>query len=174
MLRSLLTWFLLLGSALAISACCVNNTCLCQDAYDDDVFLRFNLDVANGGFKPTEVDTLVLVRRIKDPKSSTRPDTVVIGRALANVAQPFSIGPSRPFTRSGVRFTQFIYTVALLHSERRFVVDPIEVESRFVDESACCTCSRNRKKTVVVNNVQYDAHDPTDQDQPVYITLSKQ
>ncbi|MCB2377735.1 hypothetical protein LGH70_09095 [Hymenobacter sp. BT635] len=174
MLRSLLTWFLLLGSGLLLSACCVNNTCLCQDGADDDVFLRFNLDPANKGFTAREVDTILIVRRPKDPRSTIRPDTIVIGRALANVAEPIAIGPGRPFSRSGVRFTQFIYNLSFLHSEKRFVVDPIAVESRPVDESACCTCSRNQKKVVVVNNVQYDAHDPTNEDKPVYITLNKE
>ncbi|TGE16805.1 hypothetical protein [Hymenobacter elongatus] len=171
MLRKLLTWFLLLGATLAVSACCVNNTCFCRDNNDDVVFFRFTL--GPGQFSAAEVDTVYIQRKALDPKSAFKGDSIRIIRTPANAGDSLVLGPTGPFTALGVRFTNYQYTIRLTHPVRRFVIDSLRVEGRFESESGCCTCYRNLRKSLRVNGVRYDAYDPTGEDKPVYIPLSK-
>jgi hypothetical protein len=180
MLRSLFTWFLLLGAALAISACCVNNTCDCRDTYDNVVFFRFNVAPNSpGGFTPQELDTIYIQRKPVNPKSLIKADTVRLIRALADAQDSVAIGPNLTFGSATLPFTKYQYTIwpairsTATLPRPTFVVDSLHVESTFADVSGCCTCYKNIRKDLHLNGKLVSALDESGQDQPVYITLSK-
>ncbi|TGE29625.1 hypothetical protein [Hymenobacter metallicola] len=160
MLRNLFTWFLLLGAALTVAACCVNNECDCRDNTDDAVYLKFSLaDSANAGpgFVYEELRRIYIrrqpVRSTNEIGTLPGPDSVLLTRTRAQLRDSLLLSPSSPFTSSGRRFDAYQYTIRIANPKKaqaqtnRFVLANISVQGAFDEASACCTCYRNTVKT---------------------------
>lgn len=159
MLRNLLTWFLLLGAALTVAACCVNNECECRDNTDDAVYLKFSLVDSDGtgpGFTYDELSRFYIrrqpVRGERETAALPSPDSVLITRTQAQLRDSLILSPTTPFTSSGRRFDAYRYSIRIVTPKKgqeqfsRFVLSNISVQGTFDETSACCTCYRNTKK----------------------------
>ncbi|MCB2408295.1 hypothetical protein [Hymenobacter lucidus] len=160
MQRNLLTWFLLLGSALAISACCANNECVCLDNTDDAVYLKFSLDSLGGtGFFYRELRTIYIrripVRGANETAVLPAPDSVLITRTRTQLRDTIVLSPTTPFTSSGRRFDAYSYVIRLARREKDpkpFIISNLSVQGVFDEASGCCTCYRNSVKTFKLTN----------------------
>ncbi|UOQ74629.1 hypothetical protein [Hymenobacter cellulosilyticus] len=175
MLRSSFTRLLLLGSTLALGACCANKSCFCQDAYDNVVFFRFNVKPGTpGAFTAAELATIIITRTPVSPRSTFKPDTVRLTRTLAQVDDSIALGTSLTFPSAGLRFTQYQYKIwpASL-PKQTFVIDSLRVQSRPDAVDGCCTCYQVTRKDLRLDKDSINVMDPTGQDKPVYVLLNK-
>ncbi len=188
MLRLLSYWFLILASTLLLSACCGSVSCECDDAYDNALFFRFNLDsTATRGFTSADVDTVYLKRYAIPVAGSVtpRPDSVRLIRPRSTAAAPVIISVGRPFL-TGNRLEAYTYDLYLGKSfsvsraRAQYQIEAVKLQGEFVG-NGCCTCNRNLRKTLTLTStvngttttLPYDLADPTGEDQPVYVTLSR-
>jgi hypothetical protein len=169
----LFTWLLGLLLATAVSACCGSVSCECDDTLEDAIYFQFNLADSQGatGFRPADVDTVVLVRYpYVDPLVQLPPnapkvpnDTARIIRSLELVAEPIILNTGAPFTAGGARkFDAYKYQ---LYVVRHFPgsttppeivfysLDSIMLAGRFVGDG-CCTCYQNEGKKLRVTKAE--------------------
>ncbi|PJJ59195.1 hypothetical protein [Hymenobacter chitinivorans] len=176
MLRSFLTWLLLLGSTLLVGACCANNSCYCQDTFDNVVFFRFNAVAGTpGAFTPQELDTIIITRTPVAPKSTLKPDTIRIVRAtLAQIDDSIALGQGLTFSSAPLRFTKYQYRIWPAGLPQQvFKIDSLNVQSRPDAVDGCCTCYKVIAKDLRLNNVPVNLLDPKDSEKPVYTLLRK-
>lgn len=166
MRRTLFTWFLLLGAALAISACCANNSCDCRDSTDDAVYLRFSLDSLGGtGFYSKEVRNVYIRRqpvRMADEKAALpAPDSVRLTRTLAQLRDSIVLSPTTPFTNQGRRFDAYQYIIRMPEKIgakplRKLLISDVSVQGSFNQSDGCCTCYTNTRKQLTIDGKKYD------------------
>ena len=148
---------------MALSGCCANNSCICEDELADALFFSFDIKTANG-FAAAEIDTLFIVR-ITHPTAAyptivrdsvlrilpltasgtdLKRDSIVINNAspfsLAGgntklSAYDYQINASQVTASGGIRTTRrFTYTITNIKLDGRY------------DANGCCTCYLNTQK----------------------------
>lgn len=186
MVRSFLTWFLLLTTAILVAACCGSTACECNDEFADAVGLRFSVDtLASGtkkGFTSAEIDTVYLVRVPKDTAQRPRADTVTLSRSrLQAVTQPIIINNATPFTRAGNRnLDQYSYELYVARRRAkvtptfRYLINRVELRTDY-EADGCCTCFQNSNKLVYVNGnpTPLNQTDPNGENQLRSIEVTK-
>ncbi|MBC6988477.1 MULTISPECIES: hypothetical protein [Hymenobacter] len=175
MLRSFFTWLLVISSAALVAACCGSVACTCQDAYADAVVFRFNLDPSSANrFQPAQVDSVVLTRYLvtSDSAKST-PDKVRLYRPVVNAGDSILLNNNAPFLQTGTRkLNSYRYDIYLPRTKAIYHVRNINLDGDFDDVNGCCTCYRNKKKTLVFQGKPYDLTDATGKNllNPIVIT----
>ncbi|GAA3956364.1 hypothetical protein [Hymenobacter algoricola] len=158
MIRPLLTWLLLAGTATLTAACCGSVSCDCQDGSADAVVFRFDRDSTQGGtgFRAAEL-TSVSIRRVPlDNTQQLRPDSVLLTRSRATTHRPIIINNAQPLAPNGTRkLNQYRYVIRLSGQNRQYSFDQIQLDGRF-EADGCCTCYRNTQKIVYFNRRAYN------------------
>ncbi|MBX0291969.1 hypothetical protein K3G63_16065 [Hymenobacter sp. HSC-4F20] len=189
MLRSFVTWLLILTTAALLAACCGSTACECEDAYADAIGLAFSpTDSAATnparGFRSAQLTTVFLVRVPLDTSQRPSADTVAITRPRASVfTQPIVINNATPFTQAGNRrLNQYTYTLYLAPSRRAlptytYHITDINLATEY-QADGCCTCYQNTRKQVTVLDQQrvprqFDLTDPAGENQLVPIVLTR-
>ncbi|MBC6607293.1 hypothetical protein H8B13_10730 [Hymenobacter sp. BT188] len=199
MRRKLFTWLLGLFVALALSACCGSVSCECNDTFEDAIYFQFNLEDSQGatGFRPADVDTVVLVRYpYVDPLVQLPPnapkvpnDTARIIRSLGLVAEPIILNTAAPFTAGGARkldaYKYQLYVVRRFPGSTTppetvfYSLDSIMLAGRFVGDG-CCTCYQNEGKKLRVTKAEKPGTSgtilditPAEGDEPKTVVLSR-
>jgi len=184
MLRPLLTWFLLLTTAILVAACCGSTACECNDEFADAVGLRLSTDTLGSGprkgFLSAEVATVYLVRVPLDTAQRPKADTVTLIRSrIQAVTQNIVINNATPFTRAGNRnLDQYTYELYLAPSRTaaptfRYLINRVELRTDY-EADGCCTCFQNSNKLVYVNGnpTPLNQTDPTGENRllPIEVT----
>ncbi|TGD82774.1 hypothetical protein [Hymenobacter wooponensis] len=183
MLRSFLTWFLLLSTAALVAACCGSVACDCNDSNADGIAFKFDTTSSTSTrlpFKPEDFDTVYAVRRVlgDTAKRPTR-DTVVIARTTKQAReQPIIINNTSPFVANkSRRIDQYSYKLYLATRKKpstslvvtdSVVVEKVDVAGEFKADG-CCTCYENTKREVYIKGLAspFIATNPEDPKQPI-------
>lgn len=148
---------------LALTGCCANDVCICQDELADALFFTFRIGGATG-FQAAQVDTLFIVR-IPHPTSlvpNPARDSVLRILPLANGGTTLtqdsiiSINNAAPFAATGgvkldaydYQITAYQYNKAAPNGTRyryTFKVSNIRLAGQYV-ANGCCTCYSNTGK----------------------------
>ncbi|SHJ74327.1 hypothetical protein SAMN02745146_0042 [Hymenobacter daecheongensis DSM 21074] len=146
-----------------MAACCGNVSCDCQGSPTDTLAFRFNLDPANGGYLPAQVDS-VYVRRVPlDAAQQLKTDSVLLVRPVATVRQPILLSNTQPLPANGTRkLNQYRYVFRLAsrvrlpaRPPRQYAISNVQLAGDFQGDG-CCTCYRNTKKALTLDGKVYD------------------
>jgi hypothetical protein len=152
-----------LALIMALSGCCANNSCNCQDELADALLFSFQVGGTNG-FAAAEIDTLIIVR-ITHPTAAY--PTIVrdsVLRILPLTASgtdlkrdSIAINNASPFSLTGGNTKLSAYDYQLNASQvtaangfrttRRFsyTITNIKLDGRY-NANGCCTCYLNTEK----------------------------
>ncbi|RPD45411.1 hypothetical protein DNI29_18690 [Hymenobacter sediminis] len=187
MLRSFLTWILVLTTTVLVAACCGSKACECNDTYADAIGLQFskaNFKDTLRGFYPSYIDTVYLIRTPRDPKQRPLADTVAVARDPSLVfTRPIIINNTTPFSSvTSLKLDAYRYTLYLAKTRRAkptytYKIDNIELETRYQGDG-CCTCYQNSNKTVTVIDQkgisqQFDLTDTSGNNELKTITIER-
>ncbi|WP_139923945.1 hypothetical protein [Hymenobacter sp. DG01] len=188
MLRSFLSWLLVLTSTVLVAACCGSVACECNDTYADAIGLQFsatNSQDSLRGFFPSYIDTVYLIRNPLDTTQRPSADTVTFTRSRAAVfTQPIIINNATPFSlATGRKLDAYRYTLYLAKRRSRvtptytYRIDSIQLRTRYQGDG-CCTCYQNSSKKVFVTNQkgtaqQIDLTDTNGNNELKLITLER-
>lgn len=187
MLRSFLSWLLVLTTTVLVAACCGSVACECNDTYADAIGLQFsttNSQDSLRGFFPSYLDTVYLVRIPRDTTQRPRADTATITRSRAAVfTQPIIINNATPFGLvTGRKLDAYRYTLYLAKKRKAtptytYTIDRIQLNTRYQGDG-CCTCYQNSSKQVSVINQkglsqEFDLTDTSGNNELKLITLER-
>ncbi|RYU82140.1 hypothetical protein [Hymenobacter persicinus] len=168
MMRTLFLWILLVGTAVAVAACCGSVACDCDDSAADAITLRFEVDSLGQQYFPSDVDSVYIRRTpLRVAQQQLKPDSVLLVRTRANAAQPIVINNAQPLAANGTRkLNAYRYDLRLasklpnkarptLRKFPQYVLDSVSLRGNFQGDG-CCTCYQNTRKVVFFNNATYD------------------
>ena len=178
--------------AMALSGCCANNPCDCQDLLEDALYFQFDstftaadidtvyLTRYSAGYGITPLVQAVLVRKARLPYAVHR-KLVEAGLDTAHTIVLANNYPFPPGTTGG-KINQFTYQLQVregdvarinintLRPTHNYSIGQIGLRGQYTGDG-CCTCYRNTRKTVVLNGQHLDQTETSGQ--PVPIVLHK-
>ncbi|MCR5887111.1 hypothetical protein LRS06_04830 [Hymenobacter sp. J193] len=169
---------LFLGLLLSLAACCGSSTCdECQDAHADAIYLQFSVDssATGNGFRAAELDTIQLIRQAVSEKITPRRDTARIVLRRTAVADSIRLDRTLPFPARDTLVTEdYTYSILLPNAKpaQRYELTEVNIEGSF-EADGCCTCYRNRVKTLQLDGRPLDLTDPAGNNGIVPIRLTR-
>jgi hypothetical protein len=164
-----------LALVMALSGCCANNSCNCEDELADALFFSFQIGGPNG-FAAAEVDTLFIVRItrptaayptiVRDSVLRILPltasgtelkrDSIVI-----NNASPFSLAGGNTKLSAydyQINVSQVTASGSGSRTTKRFTyaITNIKLDGRY-DANGCCTCYLNTEKQFDISSRSLEA-----------------
>ena len=164
------------GFLLALSGCCVAESCECADERADTVFLRFSRDsLSAGGFRAADLDTFRLVRITLDSAYRPLRDTVGLEARVGTEGADFVLDQRRPFASNPRKAGAYSYEVQGIAPDTFTVrLSAVQVSGHLRAATACCTCYENLRKELRVNGGPLlNLHTAAATDQPVVVELRK-
>jgi hypothetical protein len=158
-----------LAIMMALSGCCANDVCLCNDRLADALAFRYAhaIKVATG-INASSVDSVIVARTTlpdpKNPTSTTRTDSLVVGRRVfvptagsttAIVTQDtVIINNASPFASAGstTKLDAYTYRITLYKSAKALAtyrITHVELQGRY-NSTGCCTCYQNLSKVLTL------------------------
>ena len=167
---------------IALSGCCANDVCVCNDSLADALFFRYSHRVKIAtGINASDVDSAIVARTtLPDPKNlsaTTRTDSLVVGRKVlvprkgittdSVVQDIITINNASPFASAGstTKLNAYTYRITLYKSAKTLAtyrITHIELQGRY-NSTGCCTCYQNLSKILTLgtkrDTVRYTATD---------------
>jgi hypothetical protein len=154
-----------LAIMMALSGCCANDVCVCNDSLADALMLSYSHRVKiAAGINASDVDSAIVSRTtLPDPKNptvSTRTDSLVVGRKVlvprkgittdSIVQDIITINNASPFASAGntIKLNDYTYRISLYKSKKvlaTYRLYHIELQGRY-NSTGCCTCYQNLSK----------------------------
>jgi hypothetical protein len=154
-----------LAIMMALSGCCANDVCICNDSLADALVLSYSHRVKIGaGINASDVDSAIVSRIArpdpKNPSNIPRTDSLVIGRKVlvprtgiitdSTVQDIITINNASPFASAGdtIKLNAYKYHITLYKSKKvlaTYLINNIELRGRY-NSTGCCTCYENLSK----------------------------
>jgi hypothetical protein len=154
---------------LALAGCCANDTCLCNDYLADALLFSFQIG-GPGGFRATDVDTLLVTRITHpDPKTNAKPSRetklltyTLTADTLRLTNNSFVINNAAPFASAGntTKLDAYDYRIVAVRTKQvagrkvqtryLFKINNIQLAGDYKADG-CCTCYENSGKRFDVN-----------------------
>jgi hypothetical protein len=159
-----------LAIMMALSGCCANDVCVCNDSLADALLLSYEHRVKIAtDINASDVDSAVVTRTaLPDPKNPTvtpRADSVVVGRKVlvprkgittdSLVQDIITINNASPFASAGsaIKLNAYTYRITLYKSKKALAtyrLNHIELQGRY-NSTGCCTCYENLSKAFTLS-----------------------
>jgi hypothetical protein len=158
-----------LAIMIALSGCCANDVCVCNDGLADALFFRYGHRVKIGtGINASDVDSAIVTRTARpDPKSpanTPRTDSLVVGRKVlvprkgvitdSMVRDIIIINNASPFASAGdtTKLDAYTYRITLYKSTKplaTYHITGVKLQGRY-NTNGCCTCYQNLSKVLTL------------------------
>jgi hypothetical protein len=158
-----------LAIMMALSGCCANDVCICNDRLADALSFRYAHAVKSAtGVNASSVDSVIVARTTlpdpKNPTATTRTDSLVVGRRVlvpkagattAIITQDtVIINNASPFTSAGntTKLDAYSYRITLYKSAKALAtyrITHVELQGRY-NSTGCCTCYQNLSKILTI------------------------
>jgi hypothetical protein len=159
-----------LAIMMALSGCCANDVCVCNDSLADALFFSYSHRVKIAtGINASDVDSAIVSRTtLPDPKNptvSTRTDSLVVGRKVlvprkgittdSIVQDIITINNASPFASAGntIKLDAYTYRITLYKSAKALAtyrINHIALQGRY-NSTGCCTCYQNLNKALTLS-----------------------
>jgi hypothetical protein len=184
-----------LAIMMALSGCCANDVCVCNDSLEDALFFSYSHRVKIAtGINASDVDSAIIARTtLPDPKNlsaSTRTDSLVVGRKVlvprkgvttdSVVQDIITINNASPFASAGTttKLDAYKYRITLYKSQKvlaTYRITNIKLQGRY-NSTGCCTCYENLSKSLMLrtkrDSIPYTVTDAPD-GQPQIVLLPR-
>jgi hypothetical protein len=171
-----------LAIMMALSGCCANDVCICNDKLADALLFRYSRRVKVAtGINASDVDSVIVARTTlpdpKNPTNTTRTDSVLVGRRVfvptagtittITTQDTIVINNASPFASAGstTKLDAYTYRITLYKSAKALAtyrITHIELQGRY-NSTGCCTCYQNLSKVLTLgtkrDTVRYTATD---------------